>query len=155
MTPQRQIRVALLLPQQLARVTPQRPEQRSEVPEHRHNDHEAQKQGKRHSDHWQLKNDLSSSISAPPRFPAACQRSDPSERAQPCLLAPSQPSGSSEPEPRVMPLPTTRTPPAHKLPASLSWSARRLRQEPFDERSAWKFPPAGSSPHCRRDSALF
>ena len=29
------------------------------------------------------------SISAPPRFPAACQRSDPSERAQPCLLAPS------------------------------------------------------------------
>ena len=89
-TPQRQIRVALLLPQQLARVTPQRPEQRSEVPEHRHNDHEAQKQGgRRHNDRWQLEEVLGSSISAPPRFPAACKRSDPSERTQPYLLAPS------------------------------------------------------------------
>ena len=25
---------------------------------------------------------------APPRFPAACQRSDPSESTEPCLLAP-------------------------------------------------------------------
>ena len=39
-----------------------------------------------------------------------------------------------------------KTPPAHKPPASMSWSARRLRQEPFDERSAWKFPP-DRTPH--------
>ena len=29
-----------------------------------------------------------------------------------------------------------RTPPAHKPLASMSWCARRLRHEPFDERSA-------------------
>ena len=39
--------------------------------------------------------------------------------------------------------------------ASMSSSAGRLRHEPFDERSAWKFPPGGSSPHWRPNSALF
>ena len=40
------------------------------------------------SDRWQQEDDLGSSIFVPPRFPAACQRSDPSERTQPHLLAP-------------------------------------------------------------------
>ena len=44
---------------------------------------------------------------------------------------------------------------ADKPLASMSWSARRLQQEPFDERPAWKLPPAGSSPHWLPDSALF
>ena len=34
-------------------------------------------------------------------------------------------SGSSETVPCVRPPPTTRTPPAHKPPASMSWNARR------------------------------
>ena len=37
----------------------------------------------------------------------------------------------------------------------MSWCARRLQHEPFDERSARKFPPGGSSPNWRSNSALF
>ena len=48
-----------------------------------------------------------------------------------------------------------RTPPAHKPPASMSSSAGRLRHGQFDERSTWKFPPGGPSPHWRPGSAFF
>ena len=83
-----------------------------------------------------------------------CQRSDPPESTQLCPLAPF--FHQEVLEDRRCGSPTAaRTLPAHKPPASMSWSARRLRQEPFDERSAWKFPPSGSSPHWRPDSALF
>ena len=154
-TPQRQIRVALLLPQQPARVTPQRPEQRSGVPEHRHNDHEAQKQGRRHSDRWQHEDVLDSSIFLHrPGGRRRCQRSDPSECTQPCPIAPF--FHQEVLKDRRCGSPTAaRTPPAHKPPASMSSSAGRLHHEPFDERSAWKFPPGGSSPHWRPNSALF
>ena len=43
----------------------------------------------------------------------------------------------------VRPNSSTKTPPAHKPPASMSSSARRLQNEPLDESPAWKPPPAG------------
>ena len=155
-TPQR-LSLRLPLPQQLARVTPQRPEQRSEVPEHRHNDHEAQKQG---GDTMTAGNERKSSVPVfnAPRFPAALPavRSNsvsllPHTTLSPCSL---QPSRSSETVPRARaPPPTTSTHPAHEPPASMSWSAPRLRQERFDEPQrgnthlAGDLRTGGRSPH--------
>ena len=99
-------------------------------------------------DRWQHEDDLGSSIFPPSRFPAACQRSDPSERTQLCLLAPFFHQEVRNRDHVRCPINSGRstaakTPPAHKPPASMSWSAGRLQHEPFDGRSAWKFPPAG------------
>ena len=88
MTPQAPTR--LPLPQQSAPWTPQRLEvERTEVPEHRDNHHEAQNQGgRRHQCPLAKRGRPRFQYFAPPRFSAACQRSDPSEGTQPCLLAP-------------------------------------------------------------------
>ena len=153
MTPQRKFE-----PQQSAGTTLRRlGVERTEVPESRCNDRE---KGDRKETTVTAGNKRMTSVPVVlhrPRFPAACQRSDPSERTQPCLPATFMHHEVLKQNlvSWFVPAPTTRTPLAHKPPASMSSSARRLRQKPFDERSAWKLPPAGSSPHCRRDSALF
>ena len=92
------------------------------------------------SDRWQQEEGLGSSMFAPLRFLAACQRSDPSARTQAWLLAPFIHHEVLKHYFVSCFVPaTTRSPLAHKPPASMSWSARRLRQETFDERSTWKF----------------
>ena len=115
-----------------------------------------QRQSPRHnSDRRQQEEGLGSSIFTPSRFPAACQRSHPSARTQTWLLAPFIHHEVLECYFVSWFAPaTTSSPQAHEPQVSMSWSARRLRQEPSDERSAWKFPPGGSSPHWRLDSAL-
>ena len=73
--------------------------------------------------------------------PSSLRLAEPSQRTQPCLLAPFIHHEFLKryfvswfvPAP-----PPTTTPPAHKPPASTSWGARRLRHEPFDESPAWK-----------------
>ena len=106
-------------------------------------------------DRWQHEDDLGSSIFVLPRLPADCQLSDPSARTQAWLLAPFIHHEVLKHYFVSCFVPAaTRSFSAHKRPASMSWSVRRLQQEPFEKRS-WKFPPGGSSPHWRLDSALF
>ena len=127
-------------------------EQRSEDPEHARIRHEVQDQGE-----GRQQGPLATRGS--PRFQyllhrpgtrRRCQRSDPPECTQPCPFTPF--FQQEELEDRRRRSSTARTPPAHKPPASISWCARRLRHEPFDERSAWKhlaghLRTGGRTPH--------
>ena len=102
-------------------------------------------------DNWTAGNTRMSStpvFKTPPRTRRRCQRSDPSECTQ--QLVPLLPFFHQEVlKDRRCGSPTAaRTPPAHKPPASMSSSAGRLRHEPFDERSAWKFPRCFTSRPC-------